>query len=191
VIAMGAAPASGASLRPSGPGRRARVGKGVLALLLVPLTATAADAPADLPKRRSGLWQIATSVAGAQPASPVRLCVDEQLDDLARQLTEGAVSCAQQAIRREGDRFIAESVCRIGGSTATTRAVFTGSFDAAYRADIRSTYVPPLLGRADGQATIDATWLGPCPPEQRPGDLTLGNGTTINLYDARDGALAK
>jgi hypothetical protein len=101
----------------------------------------------------------------------------------------GTLSCSKQEIRREGDRIVAESVCRIGESTATTLMVFSGSFDSGYRAEVRSTYAPPLLGLSEGSARVDARWIGPCPPAQRPGDMTLPNGTTINLYDARDGAL--
>jgi len=170
-----------------GPARSATA----LLALLLPLAAAAADAPMELPRRKSGLWEFATSVQGTPAAAPIRACIDERFDDLGRQLTEGAVSCSKQEVHRQGDGILAESVCRIGESTVTTRTVFLGSFDAAYRADIRSTYAPPLLGRAEGQATIDAKWLGPCPPGQRAGDMTLPNGMTINLYDARDRAARK
>jgi hypothetical protein len=31
--------------------------------------------------------------------------------------------------------------------------------------------------------TIAAKWVGPCPAGQRPGDMTMGNGMTINVLD--------
>jgi hypothetical protein len=31
--------------------------------------------------------------------------------------------------------------------------------------------------------TIQATWLGPCAAGQRPGDVIMGNGMTMNVLD--------
>lgn len=160
-----------------------------LALLLIaaPLAANAAE----LPKRKSGLWEISTAQTGG-PAGPLaQLCIDEKTDDLTRQLAAGAVPCSKQDIRREGDRYVAESVCRIGDTTATTRTVFSGKFDSAYQADIDAKYSPPLMGMSEGRSTVSARWLGPCRAGQRPGDITMPNGTVINLYDAPSGAPKK
>jgi len=160
-----------------------------LALLLV-AAPVAADA-ADLPKRKSGLWEISTSQPGGPPGPIAQMCIDEKTDDLTRQLAAGSVTCSKQDIRREGDRYVAESVCRIGDSTATTRAVFSGKFDSAYQADIEAKYSPPLMGMSEGRSTVGARWLGPCRAGQRPGDITMPNGTVINLYDAPSGAPKK
>jgi hypothetical protein len=158
-----------------------------LACIALPLAAGAAD----LPKRKSGQWEISTRQPGGPPGPVAQMCIDEKTDDLTRQLAAGSISCSKQDLRREGDRYVSESICRIGDSTATTRAVFSGTFDSAYQADIEAKYSPPLMGMSEGRSTMSARWLGPCRAGQRPGDITMPNGTVINVYDASGGAPKK
>ncbi len=160
-----------------------------LALLLAaaPLAANAAD----LPKRKSGQWEISTSQPGGPPGPVAQMCIDQKTDDLTRQLAAGGITCSEQDIRREGDRYVADSVCRIGDSTATTRAVFSGNFDTTYNADIEAKYSPPLMGMSEGRSMVSARWLGPCRAGARPGDITMPNGMVMNLYDAPPGTPKK
>ena len=159
----------------------------LLLLASLPLAANAVD----LPKRKSGLWEISTAQTGG-PAGPIaQMCIDEKTDDLTRQLAVGAASCSKQDIRREGDRYVAESICRIGDSTATTRTVIAGNFTSTYQADIEAKYSPPLMGMSEGRSTVNARWLGPCREGQRAGDIKMPNGTVINLFDAPPGAPKK
>jgi hypothetical protein len=158
---------------------------------LAMLAVASASAALDLPKRKSGLWEIVTSQTGGPPGPTVQMCIDEKLDDLAKQLAAGAVTCSKQDVRREGDRYVAESVCRIDNTTATSRMVFSGNFDTQYKADIEARYSPPLMGMSEGRSTVSAKWLGPCRAGQRPGDVVMPGGARINLYDAPTGAPRK
>ena len=148
----------------------------------VGLPATAAD----LPRRKSGLWEVTAAQANSAPAPAGQLCIDEKTDDLARQLGQGAMDCSRQDIRSEGGGYVIDSVCRLGDTTATTLARISGSFESAYQVDIDSKYEPPLMGMREGRATVRARWLGPCKPGQRAGDMTLPGGMTINIFDARN-----
>ena len=159
----------------------------LLLCMLLPLTAGAMD----LPKRKSGQWEISTAQTGGPPGPVAQMCIDEKTDDLTRQLAAGAVTCSKQEIRREGDRYVAESVCKIGESTATTRTVISGDFESTYQADIEAKYSPPLMGMSEGRSTVAARWIGPCRAGQRAGDITMPNGTVINVYDAPGGAPKK
>ena len=39
--------------------------------------------------------------------------------------------------------------------------------------------------------SLEAKWLGPCGPDQKPGDLVMGNGMKLNILDAqKQGAAA-
>ena len=154
----------------------------ILALLVAALPATVTAA--DLPKRKSGLWEITTSEPGGPPGPIATMCIDEKLDDMAKQLSAGAVTCTRQELRREGDRYISDSVCKIGDSTATTHAVISGDFESTYQADIQARYSPPLMGMTEGRSVMNAKWLGPCRAGQRPGDIVMPGGSTINIYDA-------
>ena len=69
------------------------------------------------------------------------------------------------------------------GTTATTTGVFTGQFDSSYKADIKSTYEPPLHGMKQSAATREAKWLGACKPGQKPGDISMPGTPNININD--------
>jgi hypothetical protein len=81
------------------------------------------------------------------------------------------MTCSKTTFHKEGSNWVVESVCQVESSTATTRAVFTGSFDSSYRVESKSTYAPPLMGIKEGTTVMDAKWLGPCTPGQAPGDI--------------------
>ena len=151
-------------------------------LLAVPLVGYAPASAEDLPKRKSGLWEIRMAMPG-MPAGmgPMQTCVDEKSDDLMQQQAraESKKSCPQNDIKRDGERVVVHSVCQFDKTTATTDAVFTGRFDSGYRGDIKTSYNPPLAGRKDAQMTVEAKWLGPCKVGQKPGDMIV-NGMTIN-----------
>ena len=140
------------------------------------LIGTAIDAAAETPPRRkSGLWEIKTTVSNSPRQFTGQVCVDQNSDDL---WTEGGkqndqMTCSKTSTYKEGSNWVAESVCQIESSTATTRAVFTGSFDSSYRVESKSTYSPPLMGIKEGTTVMDAKWLGPCKPGQAPGDIVV------------------
>ena len=143
--------------------------------------ATLAANAADLPRRKSGLWEIATANQQGQPFA-AQMCVDQKTDDLTRQLAGVGVTCSKQNVRRESaTRYVIDSVCQFGDSTATSRAVFTGSFESKYDVDITAKYVPPMMGISEGRSTINARWISACKPGQRPGDIILPNGMTMNV----------
>jgi len=151
----------------------------VVALLVAPTIAFAA-APAsaasmDAPKRKSGLWEIRMSSPQMQGGHTMQQCVDQKSDDLTSGDKPGRekVSCTKNEVRKEGERIVSESICKMDGSTATTRAVFTGRFDSAYKADIKSTFEPPMHSMRESSSTMEARWLGPCQPGQKHGDISM------------------
>ena len=154
----------------------------VIAMIVAALPVAALAA--DLPKRKSGLWEITTSEPGGPPGPVAQRCIDQKLDDMTRQLAAGALACTKQELRRDGDRYISDSVCKIGDSTATTQAVISGNFESTYQAEIQAKYSPPLMGMSEGRSVMNAKWLGPCRAGQRPGDIVMPGGSTINIYDA-------
>jgi hypothetical protein len=156
----------------------------LLATLLITASTTFAASP-DMPRRKSGLWEITISNNGAKGGQAMQQCIDEKTDDLTKNNMVGTEkqSCTKNEIRREGNKTITESVCKMSGSTATTRGVFTGQFDSNYQADIKSTYEPPLHGMKESASTIEAKWLGPCKPGQKAGDISMPGMPNINLND--------
>ena len=161
------------------------------ALLVVLFAAGAAAAASfDAPKRKSGLWEINILSGQAKGSHAMQQCIDEKTDDLMKkELGENQKpQCSKNEMRKEGDKIIAESVCKVQNSTATTRAVFTGRFDSAYKADIKSTYEPPMSGMKESSSVIEAKWLGPCKAGQKPGDIVMPGMPNINIDEMRKGA---
>ena len=59
--------------------------------------------------------------------------------------------------------------------------VFTGSFDSSYT--MTMTNQPPPGLPVLPTVSVSAKWLGPCTAGQKPGDMIMPNGKTINLLD--------
>ena len=165
-----------------------------LALLAALLVASpAAAASYDPPKRKSGLWEMKMSGGQMKGMRAIQQCVDEKTDDLMKKdMAENQkMRCSKNEMRKEADKIVAESVCKVENSTAKTRAVFTGRFDSAYKADIKTTYEPPVAGMKETSSMIEAKWLGPCKAGQKPGDIVMPGMPHINMDELRKGATKK
>jgi hypothetical protein len=152
--------------------------------------ALAAGAQAlDLPKRKSGLWELKTLTSNSPAPRTMQMCVDEQTDDLMQNFGAGMGKkmCSKNELRKEGGKYVSESVCTFGTTTATTRSEFSGDFTTAYRGVSKSTYNPPMMGMTDATTEIEAKWTGPCKPGQKPGDIVMpdmpAGMPAINLQD--------
>jgi hypothetical protein len=78
--------------------------------------ATSAQA-LDMPKRKSGLWELKTTTSNSSAPRTMQMCVDEQTDDICRISGRAWQEDVQQNdLRKEGNQYIGESVCSFGGS---------------------------------------------------------------------------
>lgn len=144
------------------------------------------EAQANIPVRKPGLWEV--KVSSPQKGGKTmtsQQCIDENTDSLLLQRGQDAADsvCSKNTVRSEDGRLVAEAVCKIGSSTATTRAVFSGNFGSDYRGEIHTTYQPPMMGMKESRQQIEARWLGPCKPGQNPGDVIMPGAGTFNLPD--------
>ena len=148
-------------------------------LLLLALLAANLVWAQDVPKRKSGLWEITrTSTYTLDKPKRIQLCVDEASDNALLQLAEGMrdETCTTSKISRDGDKLVVDATCTLRASTAQTHAVISGKFDSAYTIESKSTYKPPLAHATTGHAQLVARWTGPCAPGQHPGDSILDTG---------------
>lgn len=153
-------------------------------LFLVLLVAGVVSAASfDAPKRKSGLWEISISNPQAGGGHTIQQCVDQKTDDLMKKEMGDSqkTQCSKNEMRKEGNKIIAESVCKMQNSTATTRAVFTGAFDSAYKGDIKTVYEPPFMGMKESSSVVEARWLGACKAGQKPGDIVMPGMPNINM----------
>ena len=150
----------------------------------------------DVPKRKSGLWEVKrTTVRTGEKPRVVQMCIDEASDNALRQLAEGMrnETCKTTKLTREGDRLTVDAVCNLGQTkvTSTTHAVITGKFDSAYKIESMSKYDPPMYGKTEGVATLEGRWVGACKPDQKPGDYILPNGVKLRASDPEKAAADK
>ena len=153
----------------------------VVATVLVLAAAFTTAQAVEAPKRKSGLWEIGRTDTERRP---LQWCVDEKTDNALNQLATGRhrENCKIDTLHREGDAWIVDAVCSLGrGTSAKTHAVVTGKFDSQYKIESTSTLDPPIHGRTESKAVIEARWTGACKPDQQPGDVILADGRKVNI----------
>lgn len=162
--------------------------------LAIVVTVGLAAAPAlalDLPLRKAGLWELKMVFVGRNlPPQLMKQCTDASTDRLMNLNFGGSneQACSKHEVRKSGDIITVDAVCKFGEATTTSHAVVTGSFDSAYTIAVSSRRQggPQVPGVAPGEIThmtIDGTWLGPCAAGQKPGDVVMANGVSMNVLD--------
>lgn len=135
-----------------------------------------ADA-ADMPKRKSGLWEIKTSTEGA-PGMTMQMCIDAKQDDLAAQRADKAnqdvrKQCPKMDVKQSGNTTVIDSVCKFDQVTATGHTVVSGNLASQYQMDSTTRFSPPMHGMAQSHVVMSGRWLGPCKPGQKHGAMVM------------------
>lgn len=131
----------------------------------------------DMPKRKSGLWEITTQADG-RSGMTMQMCVNEKQDDLtARQGKDAAnevrKQCSKMDVKRSGNRAEIDSVCTFDKITATGHTVITGDMTSQYQMDSTTRFDPPMHGMAQNHTVMTGKWIGPCKPGQTPGMVSI------------------
>jgi hypothetical protein len=162
--------------------------------LVIVTAAILSAAPAlalDLPTRKAGLWELKMIFEGRNlPPTTMKHCTDAATDKLMNANFGGSNEqhCSKQDMKTSGGTITIDSVCKFGETTTSSHAVITGSFDSAYTMKVASTRQggPPLPGTVPGaetHMTIEAKWTGACAAGQKPGDVIMSNGMSMNVID--------
>jgi hypothetical protein len=117
------------------------------------------------------------------PPQTISMCTDEKTDDLVASRATQSQNCEQQSVRRDGNAFVVEAVCRSGKSTVRTRGRFTGDFTTSYAGELRSTFDPPMQGMKEMTQKVEARWVGACKPGQKPGDVVVEGMGGMNMNE--------
>lgn len=142
---------------------------------------------ADIPRRKSGLWEMKTQMEGVPSQGPIQMCVDQASDNVLQERAKEQAKCSTMDVNRGlGGKTTIHAVCQVDAkTTATTDAVITGDFDSGYKSDMKVTYNPPMHGMGTMKMISEAKWLGPCKPGQKPGDIMMPNmpGGKMNMQE--------
>jgi Protein of unknown function (DUF3617) len=139
---------------------------------------------AELPSRKPGLWEMKMEFEGRNtPSQTMKQCIDASTDQMMQSNAgpSGQSTCSKRDVQRSGDTITIDSVCTVGGKTATSHAEITGSFDSAYT--MTATSDSAAMPGSKTKMTMAAKWLGPCTGDQKPGDMIMGNGMKFNVLD--------
>jgi hypothetical protein len=158
-----------------------------LALVMLALASVPAAAQ-QYPKLKPGLWQMSRSSdrQGGAGMPPVTICFDESVQKEMWDMGAGAMRgmCSKTDFHMTASGGTGETICNFGGSTAHSKSTMTLTGDTAYRTEVDTTFDPPMNGTmAKSHMTIDGKYLGACKPGQRPGDVTMPNGSVMNMRD--------
>lgn len=160
----------------------ARTPLSFLLLGLVVASLTGGALAADMPKRKAGLWEINSHMEGMPSMGPMQQCIDQKTDDLMQQrASKYKPDCSVMEVKQMNNRVTIHSVCKFETTTATTDAEFIGAFDSSYKGTMNTHYSPPMHGMSESKMTLEARWLGPCKPGQKPGDVIMPNMDNMNI----------
>ena len=144
----------------------------------------ATPAWSDMPKRKSGLWEMTMAGDGhkgpqGRPASfTMQTCVDAAQDDMfapsgKEKKRDMRQKCSKMDVHESGGKTIVDAVCQVDDhTTATSHSIISGSLASQYRMESDVIFNPPMHGMEKTHSVVTAKWLGPCKPGQT-------HGTTI------------
>ena len=138
----------------------------------------AAPALFSQPHPKAGLWQTTMSTsAGPGMRMSGEMCLDASTEQAA--FSSGAPSASKDCSAptygpAPGGGMMFDTTCRSRGTTITTHGVASGDFSSAYPLDLPSHMdpAPPGMG-GDARTRIEARWVGPCKPGQKPGHASM------------------
>jgi hypothetical protein len=139
----------------------------------------------DYPKLKAGQWETITTSSKNPGAAQnkMTMCTDEAVQKEMMTKGEGMrrEMCSKSDLRREGGKFIGDSVCKIGQGTMTSHSVMTIQGDTAYKTVVNATYDPPFMGMKESTTTIEGRNVGPCRDGLQPGDVVTPTGQKFNM----------
>jgi hypothetical protein len=139
----------------------------------------------DFPKLKAGLWETTTSSTRGDGKAPqtTTLCLDDSVQREMYRMSTGMMAgmCSKHEIKTSGGKVTSEAVCDFGGTRMQSKAVMTLTGNAAYRTEAHATFDPPFMGNKESTTVIEGRHVGPCKAGQKPGDLTLPGGKTMNI----------
>lgn len=160
----------------------------VLPLLALAGVSLAADLPANLPKRKAGLWEMQMGPAGGQQ-QVIKTCLDEATDRAMYEMGAkiGGSMCSKFNLSVNGSVVTADGVCSLPGQqgninmTSHSETRFDG--DTSFTSNGTVKYDPPIGGQSEIKVSTQGRWVGACAAGQKPGDMILPDGRTVNMKD--------
>ena len=143
------------------------------------IAAGLASADTPVPHQKDGLWESSMTMGG-KPFT-TQSCVTEEsqakMSVFSSQMRKK--NCSSSSITHNMDgSWTSASVCKFGPSASrTTHARITGDFNSKVTIEVSEE------GRSRPETEMTMTWIGPCKPGMKGGDVMMGNGMKMNVLD--------
>ncbi len=132
---------------------------------------------------KPGLWQTSMNMPGMTSAMIVKMCLDEGLSKKFSQMgssNPGKMDCTPVSGTRSGNVIDITTQCKTNGMTANTK-MHMELGDDSYHQTVETSYDPPM--GEPTKVTMDGKYMGACPATMKAGDMDMGSGMKINMYD--------
>lgn len=142
----------------------------------------------ELPAPKAGLWEskIVSGDGGTAPIGGYKQCMDGQINMEALMKMTGGM-CDLQWKRTGADRIETETSCKMGHISAEGRGVIVGDFNTMVRVESKTRVtmagMPTALATQEQSMVMEARWVGPCEPGQKPGDMIMPDGRVMNMKE--------
>jgi Protein of unknown function (DUF3617) len=144
----------------------------------------------ELPTPKAGLWESRMiSSNAAMPVTSIKQCMDGKID-LEGMLKAAGGMCELKWKRVASDRIETETACKVGPVSTKGKGIVIGDFNSQLRIETTSTTsmdampagAPKLALPTKPQTmVIEARWIGPCEPGQKPGDFIMPDGKVMRM----------
>ena len=162
---------------------------------------TAVQKPAEkstLPARKAGLWEVMVRSddlvlqrqGQAKPLpQTVQMCTDAVSEPvMLLSIVPGQENCREVTAKprsaKAGGGWEIRSLCFVHDNRVEADMQLTGDLQAEYRGAYSVKY-PATLMHNTGRMLFEGRRLGDCSAGQRPGDMVLPNGVTVNVVADR------
>lgn len=138
----------------------------------------------DFPQIKEGLWENVIEEGGK--IDKVKQCFGsaQSIKDLFEQ-SKKMVSgmCGEIKLTGSGSHYSSTVNCDLGITKLSVTSEASGDFSSQYKFSSKSTMTPPMMGNAGSISTGTATYIGPCGPDMKPGDVIMADGKKMNFQD--------
>jgi Protein of unknown function (DUF3617) len=122
--------------------------------------------PANMPHQRAGLWKTVIDDGDGKPDTSTD-CMSGNVPAVPK-MPDG---CAKFTLKKTFlGAYIMDMSCTTAEYSMTAHAVVTGDVESHLTGDTTMTMTPKEGPARTMKMHSDATWIGPCPPGQKPDD---------------------
>ncbi|MBS0293644.1 MAG: DUF3617 family protein, partial [Proteobacteria bacterium] len=149
-----------------------------------------------LPARKPGMWEVTVrsddlmlrrkGQASAR-SQTVQMCTSAQAEPVMLfAIVPGQQNCREVSVRprsvSDGGGWDIHTACLMHDNPTEADMLLTGDLAREYRGAYSVRYAQTPINNT-GRVVFEGRWLGTCKPGQRPGDMVLPNGVTVNVVD--------